>query len=114
MLICGSMRALGLAGVVPAAIAFAVFTLGRTLYGAWGSASPPAVPAYVAARPSGGQESHALARPPRAARPAPRAPPAARALRRLGPRLAPRGPGLCRRAHQRRAADQRARRHRLL
>jgi len=60
-LICGIALALGLAGMVPAALAFWVFTLGRTIYGAWGSASPPAVQAYVAARTEGEQRTNALA-----------------------------------------------------
>jgi hypothetical protein len=61
MLICGAMLALGLAGLVGPAIAFAVFTVGRTIYGAWGSASPPAVQAYVAARTDGERRTNALA-----------------------------------------------------
>jgi MFS family permease len=60
-LICGVVLALGLAGIVPATLAFAVFTLGRTIYGGWGSASPPAVQAYVAARTKGEQRTNALA-----------------------------------------------------
>jgi hypothetical protein len=60
-LICGVVLALGLAGIVPAAAAFFVFTLGRTIYGGWGSASPPAVQAYVAARTKGEQRTNALA-----------------------------------------------------
>ncbi|HEX8193091.1 MAG TPA: MFS transporter [Allosphingosinicella sp.] len=61
MLVCGTMLALGLHGVVAPAAAFFVFMLGRTIYGAWGSASPPAVQAYVAARTSGEKRTNALA-----------------------------------------------------
>jgi MFS family permease len=61
MLICGGALAIGLAGVLPPIAVFVVFTLGRTAYGAWGSASPPAVQAYVAARTDGEQRTGALA-----------------------------------------------------
>ncbi|HEY0011495.1 MAG TPA: MFS transporter [Allosphingosinicella sp.] len=61
MLVCGAMLALGLHGIVAPAAAFFVFMLGRTIYGAWGSASPPAVQAYVAARTSGDKRTNALA-----------------------------------------------------
>ena len=61
MLICGGALALGLGGALPAGIAFLIFTLGRTLYGAWGSASPPAVQAYIAARTEGERRTNALA-----------------------------------------------------
>ena len=40
---------------------FVIFILGRGLYGALGSASPPAVQAYVAARTDGVQRTGALA-----------------------------------------------------
>jgi MFS family permease len=61
MLVCGAMLALGLAGVVAPSVAFLVFMVGRTLYGGFGSASPPAVQAYVAARTEGEQRTNALA-----------------------------------------------------
>jgi MFS family permease len=61
MLVCGGALALGLAGWLGAATVFVIFTLGRALYGAWGSASPPAVQAYVAARTDGDQRVGALA-----------------------------------------------------
>jgi MFS family permease len=61
MLICGGALALGLAGWLGAVTVFVIFTLGRTLYGAFGSASPPAVQAYVAARTDGDQRVGALA-----------------------------------------------------
>jgi MFS family permease len=60
MLICGGALALGLAGWLGAITVFVIFTLGRALYGAWGSASPPAVQAYVAARTDGDQRVGAL------------------------------------------------------
>ncbi|HEX8526934.1 MFS transporter [Allosphingosinicella sp.] len=61
MLICGGALAAGLGGAVSGGVAFLAFTLGRTLYGAWGSASPPAVQAYVAARTKGEKRTNALA-----------------------------------------------------
>jgi MFS family permease len=61
MVVCGSALALGLAGVIPAAAAFVIFVLGRCLYGGWGSASPPAVQAYIAARTDGSQRTNAIA-----------------------------------------------------
>ncbi len=61
MLICGGALALGLAGWLGAVTVFVIFTLGRTLYGAFGSASPPAVQAYIAARTDGDQRVGALA-----------------------------------------------------
>jgi MFS family permease len=61
MLVCGSVLAAGLAGLLPPMIVFIVFVLGRAVYGCWGSASPPAVQAYVAARTEGEQRTGALA-----------------------------------------------------
>jgi MFS family permease len=61
MLICGTVLAAGLAGLMPPMLVFLVFTLGRTVYGTWGSASPPAVQAYIAARTEGEQRTVALA-----------------------------------------------------
>jgi predicted MFS family arabinose efflux permease len=61
MLVCGGMLALGLLGIVAPAVAFFVFMLGRTIYGGFGSASPPGVQAYVAARTHGEQRTNALA-----------------------------------------------------
>ena len=61
MLICGGALAAGLAGLAGAAIVFTIFILGRGLYGAFGSASPPAVQAYIAARTDGEQRTNALA-----------------------------------------------------
>ena len=61
MLICGGALAAGLAGLASATIVFTIFILGRGLYGAFGSASPPAVQAYIAARTEGEQRTNALA-----------------------------------------------------
>ena len=61
MLICGGALAAGLAGLAGPTIVFAIFMLGRTFYGALGSASPPAVQAYVAARTEGSARTSALA-----------------------------------------------------
>lgn len=60
MLICGLVVAAGLAGLLPPLIVFIIFSLGRGVYGAWGSASPPAVQAYIAARTEGEQRTNAL------------------------------------------------------
>ncbi len=60
MLICGLALAAGLAGWLGGFAAFAIFMLGRTLYGAFGSASPPAVQAYIAARTEGEDRTNAI------------------------------------------------------
>ncbi len=60
MLTCGLIVAAGLAGLIPPMIVFIIFALGRSIYGAWGSAAPPAVQAYVAARTDGAQRTNAL------------------------------------------------------
>jgi MFS family permease len=61
MLICGVVLGMALGGALSGGIAFVVFMLGRTVYGGWGSASPPAVQAYVAARTEGYKRTNALA-----------------------------------------------------
>ena len=61
MLVCGAVLAVGLAGLIAPMTVFVIFVLGRAIYGAWGSASPPAVQAYVAARTEGDQRTNALA-----------------------------------------------------
>lgn len=61
MLICGGALAAGLAGLAGGSVVFAIFMLGRSLYGAFGSASPPAVQAYIAARTEGAERTRALA-----------------------------------------------------
>ncbi len=60
MLICGGIVSAGLLGLVPPMIVFAIFIVGRAIYGGWGSASPPAVQAYIAARTEGEQRTNAL------------------------------------------------------
>ena len=60
MLICGTVLALGLAEWIAPMTVLAIFVVGRAMYGAWGSASPPAVQAYVAARTEGVERTNAL------------------------------------------------------
>jgi MFS family permease len=60
-LICGLVLAAGLHDLISATITFTVFVFGRAVYGAWGSASPPAVQAYIAARTEGEQRTAYLA-----------------------------------------------------
>ncbi|MEM8697314.1 MAG: MFS transporter [Pseudomonadota bacterium] len=50
MAICGAILWLGLAGWLLPATTFIIFAIARSLYGGFGSAAPPAVQAYVAAR----------------------------------------------------------------
>jgi MFS family permease len=71
--------AAGLAGLIAPLIVFVSFTIGRAIYGIWGSASPPAVQAYIAARTEGEQRTNALAA---IARPSGSAPSSARRWRR--------------------------------
>lgn len=61
MLICGLVLAAGLAGLLAPMVVFFIFMLGRGVYGWFGSASPPAVQAYIAARTDGAQRTSALA-----------------------------------------------------
>jgi hypothetical protein len=61
MLVCGGALALGLAGLMGPTLVFAIFILGRSFYGTFGSASPPAVQAYVAARTDGEARTAAMA-----------------------------------------------------
>jgi MFS family permease len=60
-LICGSILAAGLHGLISGTFVFVIFVFGRAVYGAWGSASPPAVQAYIAARTEGEQRTAYLA-----------------------------------------------------
>jgi MFS family permease len=60
-LICGGILAAGLHGLIPATAVFVIFVFGRAIYGGWGSASPPAVQAYIAARTEGEQRTAYLA-----------------------------------------------------
>ena len=61
MLIGGVVLAMGLHGMLTPTAVFLVFILGRTLYGALGSAAPSAVQAYIAARTEGAERTNALA-----------------------------------------------------
>lgn len=61
MTICGLALAAGLAGLLAPLTVFAIFVAGRAIYGGWGSASPPAVQAYVAARTDGEARTNAIA-----------------------------------------------------
>lgn len=61
MLVCGGALAAALAGLVEPLLAFVLFVVGRAFYGGYGSAAPPAVQAYVAARTEGPQRTAALA-----------------------------------------------------
>jgi hypothetical protein len=61
MLICGASLAAGLAGLAGPMLVFAIFMVGRSFYGLFGSASPPAVQAYIAARTDGVERTNALA-----------------------------------------------------
>ena len=60
MLLCGLTLWAGLNGWMGAALTFAIFALFRSLYGGFGSAAPPAVQAYVAARTDPEERTRAL------------------------------------------------------
>ena len=60
MALCGGVLWAGLEGLIGAASCFAVFAACRSLYGGFGSAAPPAVQAYVAARTDPEQRTGAL------------------------------------------------------
>ncbi len=60
MALCGLTLWAGLSGWLAAGATFIVFALFRSLYGALGSASPPAVQAYVAARTDPEERTQAL------------------------------------------------------
>jgi MFS family permease len=61
MLVCGVIFAAGLRGLIAPTAVFLIFTIGRALYGAFGSASPSAVQAYIAARTEGEERTRYLA-----------------------------------------------------
>jgi len=61
MLVCGLVLAAGIHHLLPPLAVFAIFIFGRSFYGAFGSAAPPAVQAYIAARTEGEQRTNALA-----------------------------------------------------
>ena len=58
--LCGVILWLGLAGLVAPVLTFVIFALFRSLYGGFGSAAPPAVQAYVAARTEHSERTKAL------------------------------------------------------
>ncbi|MEO7177357.1 MAG: MFS transporter [Allosphingosinicella sp.] len=60
-LTCGGILAAGLHGLIAPTLVFVIFVFGRGIYGGWGSASPPAVQAYIAARTEGEQRTAHLA-----------------------------------------------------
>ena len=60
-LVCGGILAAGLHGLISGTVVFTIFVFGRAIYGGWGSASPPAVQAYIAARTDGEQRTAYLA-----------------------------------------------------
>jgi MFS family permease len=60
MALCGIVLWSGLAGWLAAGTTFILFALFRSLYGGFGSAAPPAVQAYVAARTDPEQRTQAL------------------------------------------------------
>ena len=60
MTLCGLALWLGLGGVLPAFWALIAFAAARSLYGGFGSAAPPAVQAYVAARTPRSERTEAL------------------------------------------------------
>lgn len=58
--LCGMTLWLGLYGYLGAGLTFILFALFRSLYGGFGSAAPPAVQAYVAARTDRSERTKAL------------------------------------------------------
>jgi MFS family permease len=58
--LCGVILWLGLHGYVGAAMTFVGFAIFRSLYGGFGSAAPPAVQAYIAARTERSERAKAL------------------------------------------------------
>jgi MFS family permease len=60
MLLCGGILWLGLHAVVTPMVTFILFAAFRSLYGGFGSAAPPAVQAYVAARTERAERTKAL------------------------------------------------------
>ncbi|MEO1167804.1 MAG: MFS transporter [Pseudomonadota bacterium] len=61
MAICGVILWMGLVGWLLPATTFIIFAIARSLYGGFGSAAPPAVQAYVAARTDRENRTSALA-----------------------------------------------------
>lgn len=58
--LCGLILWLGLAALLPAVWTLILFAIARSLYGGFGSAAPPAVQAYVAARTPRSERTQAL------------------------------------------------------
>ncbi|MGB5077891.1 MAG: MFS transporter [Sphingorhabdus sp.] len=58
--LCGLTLWMGLKGLIGPVITFVLFAVFRSLYGGFGSASPPAVQAYVAARTERAERAKAL------------------------------------------------------
>ncbi len=58
--LCGIVLWFGLNGFIGATLTFFIFAIFRSLYGALGSAAPPAVQAYVAARTKASERTKAL------------------------------------------------------
>ncbi len=58
--LCGMVLWLGLAGLIGPVVTFVLFAMFRSLYGGFGSAAPPAVQAYVAARTERAERTKAL------------------------------------------------------
>jgi MFS family permease len=58
--LCGFTLLLGLEGFLSAGATFILFAVFRSIYGAFGSASPPAVQAYIAARTARAERTKAL------------------------------------------------------
>lgn len=58
--LCGTVLWFGLQGFIGAGVTFIFFALFRSLYGGFGSAAPPAVQAYVAARTEKEERTKAL------------------------------------------------------
>jgi MFS family permease len=57
MLVCGTILAAGLHKLIAPTAVFVIFIFGRAIYGGWGSASPSAVQAYIAARTEGAERT---------------------------------------------------------
>ena len=60
LLLCGAFLAAGINGLVGGTTAFALFVVGRMLYGGLGSAAPPAVQALVAGHTTREERTRAL------------------------------------------------------
>ncbi len=58
--LCGLILWFGLNGIIGATLTFILFAIFRSLYGALGSAAPPAIQAYVAARTQRSERTKAL------------------------------------------------------